>query len=154
MRKIVFCLVCGFLLLLSACGGEANSASTGKDENDFDVVGEESTTTMTDITSDNIAEKLQEFGMTKEEAATGREILLSCGVESIDMCEPTDPNASVDGLVSFRGELDDDRTFWFTVENREIFYVSLNGTDLYDTAQGGYLMSMADVHIPESEVSP
>lgn len=123
--------------------------STGE----FDVNGEMSTAEISDIESDGIAEKLIEFGMTEEEAQAGRRILRQCGVETIDGCEPTDPSASVDGLISFREKIDKDRVFWFTVENRKIFYVSLNGTDLYDSDKGGFLMKIDKVHVPESKVS-
>ena len=35
----------------------------------------------------------------------------------------------------------------------EIFYVSLNGEDLYDEEKGGYLKNFNDVHIPETYMS-
>ena len=133
------------------CGKQEYEDIPALKENDIN--GNKTENTIDDVTSDGIAEKLIEFGMTADEAQQGREILLTCGVKSIDICEATDSNATIDGLVAFRGKIDDQRTFWFTVENREIFYVALNGEDLYDVDKGGYLKHFDDVHIPETEVS-
>lgn len=130
---------------------ETESSESSKSE--FEVVAESTDVTMTDIESDGIAEKLMEFGMTAEEAQRGREILIGCGVESIDNCEPTSEDATIDGLVMFREEIDKDRVFWFTVDNREIFYVALNGNDLYDADKGGFLMTIDEVHIPDSSMT-
>lgn len=65
-----------------------------------------------------------------------RAIFIMCGVSSLEGCEPTDPSATIDGLVSFRAVWDKDRTFWFTVDKREVFYIALNGVDVYDTDKG------------------
>lgn len=82
-----------------------------------------------------------------------REILIKCGIPSIENVEATDTNATVDGLISFREKIDDDRVFWFTIEKRKIFYVALNGEDLYDADKGGFLKKFEDVHIPDIKVS-
>lgn len=129
--------------------------STEEASNALEVVGDTTDTTMSKIAteSDSFAEKLISFGFTEEEAIENAKILRQCGIPSIDICEPTDTNATIDDLVAYRGELDDDRTFWFTVDNRKIFYVALNGEDLYDEDKGGYLKSFNDVHIPETYIS-
>lgn len=120
-----------------------------------EIVGETIDELMPEITAETnlFVEKLISFGFTEGEATENAKILMQCGVPTISVCEPTDPNATIDGLVSYRGKLDDDRTIWFTVENRKIFYVSLNGEDLYDEDKGGYLKNFNDVHIPETDVS-
>lgn len=153
-------------LSLCACGstnttlGTTNKEpqATSKDEessNVLEIVGNTTDTTMREIPieGDNFVEKLISFGFTEEEAIENAKILRQCGVPTIDICEPTNPEATIDGLVSYRGKLDDDRTFWFTVDNRKIFYVSLNGEDLYDEDKGGYLKNFDDVHIPETYMS-
>lgn len=153
-------------LSLCACGstnttlGTTNKEpqATSKDEessNVLEIVGNTTDTTMREIPieDDNFVEKLISFGFTEEEAIENAKILRQCGVPTIDICEPTNPEATIDGLVSYRGKLDDDRTFWFTVDNRKIFYVSLNGEDLYDEDKGGYLKNFDDVHIPETYMS-
>lgn len=120
-----------------------------------EIVGETIDELMPEITAETnlFVERLISFGFTEGEATENAKILMQCGVPTISVCEPTDPNATIDGLVSYRGKLDDDRTIWFTVENRKIFYVSLNGEDLYDEDKGGYLKNFNDVHIPETDVS-
>lgn len=105
-----------------------------------------------EIGNDQFVQCLMTFGFTNDEAIENAKILKQCGIPTIAICEPVS-DESIDNLVSFRGELDDDRTFWFTVENRKIFYVSLNGEDLYDEDKGGYLKNFNDVHIPETDVS-
>ena len=125
--------------------------STPKDDNY--VTGEKVDGELSDITTDNIVEKLCSFGFTESEAQEIREIFLLCGVTSIDGAKPTDPKATIDGLVAYRWVMDDDRTLWFTIDNRELFYIALNGVDVYDTDKGGFLININDVHIPESEIS-
>lgn len=129
--------------------------STEKASNALKVVGDTTDTTMSEISTENdtFVEKLISFGFTEDEAMENAKILRQCGIPNIDICEPTDANATIDGLVAYRGELDDDRTFWFTVDSRKIFYVSLNGEDLYDEDKGGYLKNFNDVHIPETYMS-
>ena len=105
-----------------------------------------------EVTKDSFVEKLISFGFTDDEAVENAKILKQCGIPTIDICEPTS-DESVDNLVVFRGVMDDNRTIWFTVENRKIFYVSLNGEDLYDEDKGGYLKNFNEIHIPETTVS-
>ena len=120
-----------------------------------EIVGETIDELMPEITAETnlFVEKLISFGFTEGEATENAKILMQCGIPTISVCEPTDPNATIDGLVSYRGKLDDDRTIWFTVENRKIFYVSLNGEDLYDKDKGGYLKNFDEIHIPETTIS-
>lgn len=106
-----------------------------------------------DIKSDNLVNELIAIGFTKDEATANREIFLKCGVDSIEGAAPTDPNANIDGLVAYRIVLDDDRTLWFTIDRRELFYIALNGVDVYDTDKGGFLININDIHIPENDVS-
>lgn len=144
---------CCFIFLIFLCSCEQSTNNTdNKTDNQFEVIAEQTNTSIAEITSDNIAEKLQEFGMTEEEAKKGREILLTCGVASIDGCKPTNSNSTIDGLIAFLWKIDNDRTVWFTVENREIFYVALNGEDLYNKDNGGFLKNFSDVHIPETAI--
>lgn len=145
-------IVCAILLIITLAVAYSNKDESPDAAGDFDVQGSESAEELSDIASDGIAERLVSFGMTEDEAQAGRDILRMCGVDSISGCEPTDASASVDGLVAFREVVDKDRVFWFTVDHREIIYVSLNGTDLYDKDKGGFLMTIDDVHVPESSV--
>lgn len=87
--------------------------STEKASNALKVVGDTTDTTMNEISTENdtFVEKLISFGFTEDEAMENAKILRQCGIPNIDICEPTDANATIDGLVAYRGELDDDRTF-------------------------------------------
>lgn len=145
MKKIVsvFMLI-ALLCSLIGCG----SNSDGGYVNGKKVDGE-----ISDIETDNLVEKLCSFGFTESEAREIREIFLLCGVTDIDGAKPTDSNATIDGLISYRYVIDKDRTVWFTIENRELFYIALNGVDVYDTDKGGFLININDIHIPESEMS-
>lgn len=108
---------------------------------------------VSDIVSDGIREKLVSFGFTEDEAVSVRDVLLKCGINDITNAKATDPSATIDGLIAFRWEMDDKRTVWFTVDNREVIYIGLNGVDVYDKDKGGFLISVDDVHVPESDVS-
>ncbi len=170
MKKITLAIALVVLLCLTACGkvetkpqppdqtdagaSEELPAQTPEVPSEDNVIdGHTIDDVMEEIESDGIAEKLISLGLTEEEADEGSKILRQCGVPSIDLCEPTDPNATVDGLVCFREKLDDDRVLIFTMENRNIFYVALNGEDLYDEDLGGFLKRFDDVHIPETYLS-
>jgi hypothetical protein len=117
---------------------------------DFDVVGGDSPL---DIVSDNLVEEIMALGFTREEATTYREVFLMCGINNIEGAAPTNATATIDDLVAYRIVMDDDRTMWFTIEKRELFYIALNGVDVYDTSQGGFLININDVHIPENDIS-
>lgn len=106
-----------------------------------------------EISDDGIIDKLVSFGFTEDEAPTVRNILLKCGINDISKAAATDPSATIDGLVAYRWEMDDKRTVWFTVDNREVIYIGLNGVDVYDSSKGGFLINVNDVHVPESDVS-
>jgi|GEM_PF-5272966 len=170
MRKTAFAVALVMLLCLTACGKagteteppdntaagiseETPEATSAAPTEGGAIIGNTIDAEMVEIESDGIAEKLVSLGFTEEEADEGRIILRQCGVPSIELCEPTDPNATVDGLICFRGKLDDDRVLIFTVENRKIFYVALNGEDLYDEDLGGFLKRFDEVHIPETALS-
>lgn len=163
MKKYIFVITIALSLCLTACGGaETQSAAEASmeeavksDSSEKGALAIDGITTdevMSETTSDGIVEKLISFGMTEDEANEGASILRQCGVPSIDICEPTDSNATIDGLVSYRGKVDNDRIYWFTVEGRRIFYVGFNGEDLYDEDKGGFLKNFNDVHIPETNI--
>ena len=102
---------------------------------------------------DNLVNELIKIGFTTEEATKYREVFLKCGIHSIAAAESTNPSATIDELVAYRAVLDKDRTLWFTIEKRELFYIALNGVDVYDTSKGGFLITIDDVYIPESEIT-
>lgn len=147
MKKIVIVLMLAGLLC-SMIGCKNSDSTDGGYVNGEKVDGE-----IADIETDNIVEKLCSFGFTESEAQEIREIFLLCGITDIDGAKPTDSKATIDGLIAYRYVMDDDRTLRFTIDNRELFYIALNDVDLYDTAKGGFLININEVHIPESKMS-
>lgn len=146
---IVFSVIAVFI-------GAAIAGNETKSDNNTDdayFVGDSVEGDVQEIKSDGIAEKLITFGFTSTEAHEIRETLLLCGVSNIDDCTPTSSTASINDLIAYRAVLDKDRTFWFTIENRKLIYVGLNNYDIFDDTQGGFLISIEDIHIPESEVT-
>lgn len=131
--------------------GVTPTSTSGEADNSF-YEAETVSELMEDIVSDGIIEKLISFGFTSEEARDIRKTFIMCGVTNIDACEPADPATTIDGLVVFRGVLDKDRIFWFTVDHREVFYIALNGVDVYDKDKGGFLININDIHVPVSDV--
>ena len=129
---------------------ESVSNNTGFVESDFNKV---EGGTLPNSESDNLVNELMEIGFTAKEAAQYREVFLMCGINSIAGAESSNPSATIDGLVAYRIVMDDDRTLLFTIDKRELFYIALNGTDVYDTSKGGFLINIDDVHIPESEIT-
>lgn len=123
-------------------------------KNKADIVGKTIDKRMPEIKPkpDPFVKKLISFGFTKKEAFKNAKILKKCGIPTIDVCKPIS-NESINKLVVFRGVIDDKRTIWFTVEKRKIFYVALNGKDLYDEDKGGYLKKFDEVHIPKTDIS-
>lgn len=162
-RLGILCLVLALVMCFSGCGivyikdpGTEEPTYTSGDNTEVDgdfVSGDVIQGDVVDINNDGILDKLISFGFTEEEASEVREILLKCGIDDIKNAEPTDKNATIDGLIAFRWEMDDKRTVWFTIDNREVYYIGLNGVDVYDRDNGGFLINVNDVHIPESEVS-
>lgn len=148
------------VVAITACSNTTKQEETSKVSQEtsagtLKVEGTPTNDKMNEISTDgsDFIDKLISFGFKKKEAIKNAKILMKCGIPTIDICEPTDDKATIDGLISYRGKLDNDRVFWFTVDHRKIFYVSLNGEDLYDEDKGGYLKNFKDVHIPETYVS-
>ena len=141
------------------CGHEENEALSkdgsvsGDDgfiQGEVDSVEGES---LPNIETDNLVNELMEIGFTTEEAEKYREVFLKCGVNSIAGAEAASTTATIDDLIAYRVILDDKRTLMFTIDRRELFYIALNGTDVYDTDKGGFLISIDDVHIPETKIT-
>lgn len=127
--------------------GETNTSFVG---GDFDVVEDSSPP---DVVTDNLVEEIRVLGFTRDEATEYREVFLKCGINSIEGATPASTTATIDDLIAYRIVMDDDRTVWFTIDKRELFYIALNGVDVYDMSQGGFLININDVHIPENDIS-
>lgn len=103
--------------------------------------------------SDHLIETLMSYGFTEDEAKVTRDILVKCGITDIDKATPTSTTATIDDLICFKLDVDKDRHVLFTIDKRELFHVACNGIILYDTAEGGHVANLKDIHIPKTDVS-
>lgn len=98
-------------------------------------------------------DKLRELGFTVEEATSIYNIFVKIGVNQISEVQKG-AGTGIDNLQSFVAIANNDKKlkFYFTVENRELYYAGFRDADLYDSTKGGVLKNIGDVHIPETEV--
>jgi len=102
----------------------------------------------------DIVRVLTDIGYTIEQATGIQKILYQVGVNSIEILDEvtSDVSAGLDPIRCYANG-NEELQFWFTTEDGVLFYCGFMGEDLYDTSQGGVLMEITDVHIPETEVS-
>ncbi len=85
------------------------------------------------------------FGMGYSEAQAKdiEKVLNELGINSIGLYSTTGtPQSGLNSVVCYpNGSFDRDRRFYFTTENGELFYVGFRDYDLYDSENGGVLMS-------------
>ena len=149
-KGYIWCIIIGIITLIVVI----NIALSPSEDDGFlqdgvyEIEGQ-----LPDVESDDLVNELVALGFTQEEAAKYREVFLKCNVTSIKGAEPTSSTATINDLICYRIVMDDKRTLIFTIDKRELFYIALNGTDVYDTSKGGFLISIDEVHIPESEIS-
>ena len=153
MKKFLCCALAVLLLALVGCDNGGQIVEKVDTSENNEIQGNVSSDSFPDLINDGIIETLMGFGFTETEASDIRELFLDCGLTSLKNCKSKNTGASIDDLVAFVVELDKDRTFMFTVEHREVFYIAFNGVDIYDKDDGGILANIQDIHIPESEVS-
>lgn len=148
-------LSCGAISSQNNNAAEKNEeTSQGNDQTDENATKyneEELEKRLAEFKEHDFIRKLTSFGFRYEEAEANAEILRKCGIPSLDDCEPVS-KGSIDDLLAFRGKLGKNQVFVFTVEHRKILYVSVNGTDLYDQAKGGYLKKYSDARVAQSQV--
>ena len=97
-----------------------------------------------------LSEQISDWGFSDINSATIA--LEACGLTDLRNCELTDDNGPPSFLKSYRLVYDDDRTVVITLENGSLYYIGVNGTDIY-TVDTGVIMSLMDVHIPEKDIS-
>lgn len=102
-----------------------------------------------------IYKDLMNLGFTLEEAMQTQDIFLQVGIESLTDIHSGHVNPDINALVSYVAYANNDKNlkFYFTIEKRKLFYIGFTGEDLYDSAKGGVLKKITDVHIPDTEVS-
>lgn len=95
------------------------------------------------------------LGFNIEEATEMQNLFYKMGITSLSNIKSSANNVDINKLVSFVAVANNDskKTFYFTVENRKMFYAGFQDEDLYDSAKGGVLKNINDVHIPETKVA-
>lgn len=156
MRKwtvLVLVIIVGMFFV--ACG---NSLDSLPDSNSpEDTVYFEPTEELpapVDINS-QIVDALMEVGYTVDQATEIQEILLTVGVNSIVIDNFTgEAQSGLNSVTCYPNGLEDEnRRFYFTTEDGQLFYAGFGDEDLYDSAAGGFLKSYEDVHVPETKVT-
>lgn len=102
---------------------------------------------------ENITKKLMSFGFEYWEADVIHYAFLMCGLTNIDNAEPTNANATIDGLAVYRVVPNKKQTVVFTIKNRKLFYIEVNGVAIYDEDSGGFIKGKYDTVIVRKSVS-
>ena len=98
-------------------------------------------------------DQLRKLGFTVDEATSIYNIFVRIGVNQISDIQKG-AGTGIDNLQSFVAIANNDKKlkFFFTVENRQLYYSGFRDADLYDSTKGGVLKNIGDVHIPETSV--
>ena len=122
-----------------------NFFNTDKDQKDTDSIKKDFGIETTD--------KLRELGFTVEEATSIYNIFVKIGVNQISDVQKG-AGTGIDNLQSFVAIANNDKQlkFYFTVENRQLYYAGFRDAALYDSTEGGVLKNIGDVHIPKTDV--
>lgn len=103
---------------------------------------------------EDLLDELQKLGLTLQEATKIQENFYKIGIINIsDVQEGA--GDGIDKLQSFVAYANDDKEkkFYFTIEERKLYYAGFMDETLYDSTKGGVLKSINDIHIPETEVT-
>ena len=102
----------------------------------------------------NTINELKQLGFDINEASEIYNLFLKFGVNNISDVK-IGSGTSIDELMSFVAIANNDSNlkFYFTVENRQLYYAGFLNEDLFDSTKGGVLKSINDVHIPKTEIS-
>ena len=95
------------------------------------------------------------LGFNIEEATEMQNLFYKMGITSLSNIKSATNDVDINKLVSFVAVANNDskKKFYFTVENRKMFYAGFQDEDLYDSAKGGVLKNINDIHIPETKVT-
>lgn len=157
---VVLCVFVIVGVILAYCGRgvslENESGSDSKSTKENTAAENETTENIAENTygTESIYDVLVDFGYTEEQAETIQDQLYECGIEDFSnfylITNPED--AKPEGLVTFMNDSDPDISLWVVIDAGELYYVGLNGNDVYDSENGGLITKVSDVEIPESEI--
>lgn len=102
-----------------------------------------------------MVEQFMNLGFNIEEATEMQHLFYQMGIKSIKDIHSGSNNPDINKLVAFVAIANNNekQKFYFSIENRKMFYAGFTSEDLYDSAKGGVLKNINDVHIPETKVS-
>lgn len=99
---------------------------------------------------DIMVSRLMSLGFNEEEATNIKQIFNQMGINSISDINSGSTNPDINGLVSYVAiaNYDSNQKFYFTIENRKMFYVGFRNVTLYDSEKGGVLRNINNIYIP------
>lgn len=130
----------------------SNDTDTNNDFYKKDENIQKSTVTNKDF-GEYMVKQLMNLGFTIDEATEIQSIFYQIGINYISNIKGA--GDGIDKLQTFVAYANNDtkKKFYFTVENRTMFYAGFMDATLYDTSKGGVLTKIDDVHIPETKVN-
>lgn len=112
------------------------------------------TTVATEAPTEAVSEMfkaIKELGYSDEHAVEIEAVLNEVGIESIRVKNMSgEAESGLNRVTIFPNGMEE--AGGFTTEEGELFYVEFLSDPLYDTDLGGYLKSIDEVHIPETEI--
>lgn len=98
-----------------------------------------------------LTEQIKALGGNEIYLSTDASILAQCGITDVRNAELINDTGAPANIKSYRIVYDEKRVLTMTFEKGSLYYLGLNGTDLYTTTDG-VIMKMQDVHIPETDI--
>lgn len=102
---------------------------------------------------ESMINELKNLEFNIEEATKIQSIFYKIGINSISNIEKG-LGDGIDKLQSFTAYANNDtkKKFYFTIDNRKLYYAGFRDETLYDSTKGGILNNINNVHIPETSV--
>lgn len=139
---------------------EVNNVDNTSDKNeeaiksvDKDTIGNSESINIS--IDDSMIKQFMDLGFNVEEATEMQQIFYQMGITSLSDIHSGATNPDINKLVSYVAIANNNekQKFYFTIENRKMFYAGFTNEDLYDSEKGGVLKNINDVHIPETKVT-
>lgn len=132
---------------------------TNKEENEavkkVDTDNIEDDRDLDSIVDDTMINQFISLGFNIEEATEMQHLFYQMGIKSLSDIHSGNKNTDINKLVAFVAIANNNekQKFYFTIENRKMFYAGFKSEDLYDSEKGGVLKNINDVHIPETKIT-
>lgn len=152
-KKFIIGLI-AVIIIISIMGNafsdEEPNAQTGQEISQSETTPSDNNSPTTDNTkNDPLTEtigQLKNLGFTVDEATNIYNLFVKVGINQISEVQ-TGAGTGIDNLQSFVAIANNDKNlkFYFTVENREMYYIGFRDATLYDNTKGGVLKNIGDV---------